>query len=411
MAKLTAESIRKATDPGRLSDGGGLLLVVTKAGSKQWIQRIVIDGRRLDKGLGGFPTVTLTQARKLADSNRVAVADGRNPWATKERETASIKPEGRARRKTMTFEEVAHLVHVEHSRQLSSDKNARNWIQTLERHIFPVIGGVPVTEIGRGEVLAALKPIWWELPDAARRIKLRVRQVLDWAVENDLIAVNPERSLTKVSLPPQPKVLCHRLALPYQDVPAALVKVRESQAWDSTKLCFEWMVLTAARPGEARAVTWAEIQGDVWVIPAHKMKERQAHRVPLTGQALDLLRRARELHRTPADDPEWPLTLAPDAYLFPHPTSRQSLSTAALEDRVKKCGIPAVPHGFRSSFRDWAEEQEMVNASHNAIELCLAHDVGSSVERAYRRTDLIDQRRTLLQSWADYVAGYDRPPF
>ncbi len=409
MAKLTAESIRKATDPGRLSDGGGLLLVVTKAGSKQWIQRIVIDGRRLDKGLGGFPTVTLTQARKLADSNRVAVADGRNPWATKERETASIRPEGRARRKTMAFEEVARLVHVEHSRQLSSDKNARNWIQTLERHIFPVIGDTPITEIGRGEVLAALKPIWWELPDAARRIKLRVRQVLDWAVENDLIAVNPERSLTKVSLPPQPKVLCHRLALPYQDVPAALVKVRESQAWDSTKLCFEWMVLTAARPGEARAVTWAEIQGDVWVIPAHKMKERQAHRVPLTGQALDLLRRARELHRTPADDPEWPLTLAPDAYLFPHPTSRQSLSTAALEDRVKKCGIPAVPHGFRSSFRDWAEEQEMVNASHNAIELCLAHTVGTAVERAYRRTDLLDQRRPLMQAWSNFVSPSESP--
>ena len=206
------------------------MLVVTKAGTKQWIQRITVDGNRVDKGLGGFPSVTLTQARRLADSNRVAVADGRNPWAGKERLTATTAtPEAKARRKVLTFAEVARLVHVEHSRQLSSDKNARNWIQTLERHIFPVIGDVPINEVGRPEVLAALRPIWWTLPDAARRIKLRVRQVLDWAVESDLIPVNPERSLTKVSLPPQPKVKTHRRALPYQQVPDALLKVRDSQ--------------------------------------------------------------------------------------------------------------------------------------------------------------------------------------
>ena len=407
MATLKVDDIRKATTPGRLADGGGLFLNIAKGGSKSWILRIRIDGRRLDKGLGSFPAITLTQARRLADSNRVAVAAGGNPWATKERETASIKPEGRARRKTMTFEEVARLVHVEHSRQLSSEKNARNWIQTLERHIFPVIGDTPITEIGRAEVLTALKPIWWDLPDAARRIRLRVRRVMDWAVESDLIPVNPERSLTKVSLPAQPKVKTHRLALPYQEVAGALLTVRESQAWAATKLCFEWLVLTASRPQEARLAQWGEIQGDVWVIPADKMKARREHRVPLTGQALDLLRRTRELHRTPADDPDWPITPAPDAYLFPHPTTGVALSTAALETRVEKCGLAAVPHGFRSSFRDWAEE--VSTASHNAIELSLAHTVGNQVERAYLRTDLLEQRRELLQDWADYVAPQDAP--
>ena len=410
MATLKADNIRKATTPGRLADGDGLFLNVAPGGSKSWIQRIRIDGRRLDKGLGSFPAVTLTQARRIAESNRVAVAEGRNPWAEKERQTTTTAaPAGKTKRKAMTFEEVARLVHVEHSRQLSSEKNARNWMQTLERHIFPVIGDTPITEIGRAEVLEALRPIWWELPDAARRIRLRVRQVLDWAVESDLIPVNPERSLTKVSLPPQPKVKKHRPALAYQEVAGALLTVRESQAWASTKLCFEWMVLTASRPQEARFAQWGEIQGDVWEIPADKMKARRAHRVPLTGQALDLLRRARELHRTPDDDPEWPITPAPDAYLFPHPTTGVSLSAAALETRVEKCGLAAVPHGFRSSFRDWAEE--LSGASHNAIELSLAHAVGNQVERAYLRSDLMDQRRTLMEAWADYVCPPVESPF
>ena len=402
MATLKVDDIRKAATPGRYADGNGLFLNIAKGGSKSWILRIRIDGRRLDKGVGSFPTVTLTQARKLAEANRVAVAAGGNPWAAKERETASIKPEGRARRKTLTFSEVARLVHGEYARQLDSEKNARNWLQTLERHIFPVIGDTPITEIGRAEVLAALKPIWWTLPDAARRIRLRVRRVLDWSVENDLIEVNPELSLTKVSLPPQPKVLAHRPALHHRDVRAALLKVSDSQAWDATKLCFEWMVLTASRPQEALRAQWGEIQGDVWEIPAGKMKARRSHRVPLAGQTLDLLRRARELHRTPADDPEWPITPAPDAYLFPHPATRKSLSVAALEGRVEKCGLAAVPHGFRSSFRDWAEE--LSGASHNAIELSLAHAVGNQVERAYLRSDLMAPRLLLMKAWADYVS-------
>ena len=150
--------------------------------------------------------------------------------------------------------------------------------------------------------------------------------------------------------------------------------------------------------------TWAEIdlEAATWTIPAGKMKARREHRVPLTGQALDLLRRARELHRTPADDPEWPITPAPDAYLFPHPTTRKSLSVAALEGRVEKCGLAAVPHGFRSSFRDWAEE--LSGASHNAIELSLAHAVGNQVERAYLRSDLMAPRLLLMKAWADYVS-------
>ena len=408
MATLKVDDIRKATTPGRLADGGGLFLNIAKGGSKSWILRIRIDGRRLDKGLGSFPAVTLTQARKLADANRVAVAQGGNPWAAKEhRVRATAKAEGAPRRKTLTFEDVARLVHAEHSRQLSSEKNAKNWLQTLEKHVIPIIGDVPITEVSRADVLGALKPIWWTKPDAARRIRLRVRQILDWAVEYDLLAGNAERSLTKVSLPPQPKVLAHRPALHHRDVRAALEAVRASEAWHTTKLCFEWIVLSASRPQEARLAQWGEIQGHVWVIGASKMKARREHRVPLTTQMQDLLRRARELHRAKGDDSEYPPEAHADDYIFPHPTTRGALSEAALNQRCKKCNLPCVSHGFRSSFRDWAAECS--GASWAAIELSLSHKVGTSVEAAYFRSDLLDQRRVLMDAWAGYVAPQDAP--
>ena len=410
MATLKVDDIRKATTPGRLADGGGLFLNIAKGGSKSWVQRIRINGVRSDKGIGSFPAVTLTQARKLADANRVAVAQGQNPWAAKEHgASTTAKAEGAARRRTLTFEDVARLVHGEYSRQLSSAKNAKNWIQTLERHIFPVIGDVPINEVSRADVLAALRPIWWTLPDTARRLRLRVRRVLDWAVESDLLSVNPERSLTKVSLPPQPKVLAHRPALHHRDVRGALLKVRDSQAWDTTKLCFEWMVLTASRPQEARRGQWGEVDlaAGVWTIQADKMKMGRLHRVPLSTQATAILRRARELHRAKGDDSEYPPEVHAGGYIFPHPTTRGALSEAALNQRCQKCNLDCVSHGFRSSFRDWAEEES--GASHNAIELSLAHAVGNQVERAYLRSDLLAQRRALMDAWADYVNPSESP--
>ena len=211
----------------------------------------------------------------------------------------------------------------------------------MERHVFPIIGDTPIAEIDRGAVLDALKPIWFDLPDAARRARGRIGRTLDYAVDLGLIEVNAERLISKVALPPQPKVKEHRKALPHGEVKAALDCVRESHAWDATKLCFEWMVLTASRPQEVLLAQWNEIQGDVWTVPASKMKARRGHRQPLSDQALDILRRARELYRTPDDPDDWPVTPPADGYIFPHPTERGPLSIAAIEGRVKKCGLGA----------------------------------------------------------------------
>ena len=391
MPNLTAEQVRKLDKPGRYGDGGGLYFNVAPGGSKSWIQRVRIDGRRLDKGLGGFPATTLTQARKLSDANRVAVADGRNPWADKEKAAVTVKPTGRGRARIPTFEEAARIAHVDQSKQFRNPKHAANWIQTLERHIFPVIGNIPVDEITRADVLAALKPIWWDIPDSARRIRLRVRTVLEWCVESDLAPANVERGITKISLPPQPKVVNHRKALPYPQVPSAIKTVRDSKAWDATRLCFEFMVLTAARPGEARGMRWDEVDwdADLWNIPASRMKAGKEHRQPLSIQAMVLLRTA----RGKLDNGT--------GLVFPHPKNGKPLSEAALKQRADKCKLDCDAHGFRSSFRDWAAEQS--GASYDAIEMSLAHAVGNQVERSYYRSDLLDQRRPLMQSWADYL--------
>ena len=391
MPNLTAEQVRKLDKPGRYGDGGGLYLNVAPGGSRSWIQRVRIDGRRLDKGLGGFPATTLTQARKLSDANRVAVADGRNPWADKEKAAVTVKPTGRGRARIPTFEEAARIAHVDQSKQFRNPKHAANWIQTLERHIFPVIGNIPVDEITRADVLAALKPIWWDIPDSARRIRLRVRTVLEWCIESDLVPANVERGITKISLPPQPKVVNHRKALPYPQVPSAIKTVRDSKAWDATRLCFELMVLTAARPGEARGMRWDEVDwdADLWNIPASRMKAGKEHRQPLSIQAMVLLRTA----RGKLDNGT--------GLVFPHPKNGKPLSEAALKQRADKCKLDCDAHGFRSSFRDWAAEQS--GASYDAIEMSLAHAVGNQVERAYYRSDLLDQRRPLMQAWADYL--------
>ena len=384
MGKLTALKAKAVSNPGRYGDGGGLYLVVTPTATKNWVQRIVIDGSRRDLGLGAYPVTTLAEARDKALNNRRTVAEGRNPLADKNRPTVP------------TFREAALKVHEVNTARWRSDKYGASWMQALERYAFPTLADTPIDRIGRLDVVGVLSPIWTTKSETARRVRQRMRTVFTWAVALGFIEVNPAGEAVSGALPPMPKSKAHYRALPYQEVPAALVTIADSPASTSTKLCLRFVVLTACRSGEARGVLWDEVkwEDNLWVIPGARMKTGEDHRVPLSGAAMDVLHQAWELRDV-------------SGLVFPSPmTAGKPLSDMTLTKILRSVDLAdrATVHGFRSSFRDWAGE--CTSAPHAVMELSLAHQVGSEVERAYARSDLLDQRRALMDAWAEFLDGH-----
>ena len=380
---LSATRVKALKDPGRYSDGGGLHLFITKAGRKSWVLRITVDGRRRDIGLGGYPSVSLAQAREKAATHRATVADGRDPVAEKK---APAMP---------TFRDAAHAVHEANRPRWRNPRHASGWIQTLERHAIPVMGNTLLDRIGRGDVLRVLTPIWTSRPETARRVRQRMRTIFRWAMAHGFMETNPAGEAIDGALPPMPKVKAHFRALPYQEVAAALETVGASQASLPAKLCFRFLVLTAARSGEARGATWDEIDlpGREWRIPSGRMKAGVEHRVPLSRQALDLLGEASVLR----DDSG---LVFPSVLKAGHPMSDMTLTKVL---RSVDLAERATVHGFRSSFKNWTLEQ--TDTPWVVSEAALAHSLGNSTEQAYARSDLFERRRALMQLWADYLTG------
>ena len=383
---LSATRVKALKEPGRYSDGGGLHLYISKAGRKSWVHRITVEGRRRDLGLGGFPAVSLARARERAADNRVAVAEGRDPLADKH---APAMP---------TFSEAARTVHEANKPRWRNAKHAASWIQTLDRHAMPTLGNTPLDRIVRGDVLRVLTPIWTTRPETARRVRQRMRTVFRWAMAHGFMEANPAGETIDGALPPMPKVKAHLRSLPYEKVGSALESVDASQASMATKLCFRFLILTAARSGEARGATWHEIdlQGKVWRVPPERMKAGVEHRVPLSRQVLDVLEDATALR----DE---------SGLVFPSPLKPGSpMSDMTLTKVLRSAGLVdrATVHGFRSSFKNWTLEQ--TDTPWAVSEAALAHVLGNSTEQAYARSDLFERRRVLMQQWADYVTGSER---
>ena len=383
MGKLTAAGIKNLSRPGLHGDGGTLYLAVAPGGSKSWIQRVTIDGRRRDVGLGGYPLVSLAEAREAAFGNRKLARAGGDPLAEKRRDAVP------------SFREAAHAVHEANMPRWRNAQHTVSWLQTLELHAFPILGDMPVDRIGREDVLGVLAPIWGVKQETARRVRQRVRTVLRWCQAHGYVEHNAAGELIDGALPSMPAVREHLRALPYADVPEALRIVEASGASLAVQLCFRYVVVTAARSGEARGASWGEIDTDgrLWVIPATRMKGGVEHRQPLSDAAMATLEEARAI-----DDGS--------GLLFPSPARPgHPLSDMAMTKLLRGVGLAdrATVHGFRSSFRDWASEN--TNAEHTIMELSLAHRVGDSTERAYARSDLLAKRRVLMQTWADFVTG------
>lgn len=389
MGKLTALSAKTIVSPGRHGDGDGLYLNVAPSGTKSWVQRIVINERRRDIGLGSYPTVSLAQARAMAASNRSAVSEGRDPLAEKQAAKEAARSPSQS---VPTFAEAAARVIELRRPAWSNPKHAAQWRSTLETYAFPAIGGKPVDSITAADSLAVLTPIWTIKPETASRVRQRMETVMDWAVTCGYRLDNPAgRALLKV-LPPVKRLKRHYPALPYAQVPWALSLVRDSTAQPLTKLALEFLVLTAARSGEVRKAGWVEVNREAraWEIPESRMKARRPHRVPLSGRAMEILETA------------WDIS-GPEGLIFAAGPQGKAVSDMTLTALLRRLEIPAVPHGFRSSFRNWAEE---CTATPWAVaESALAHNVGNATEAAYMRSDLFEQRRELMQRWADYVTG------
>ena len=294
---------------------------------------------------------------------------------------------------TPTFRKAALQVHRINLPTWRNRKYAAQWISTLETYVFPTIGDMKVDAIRKRDVLACLTPIWTAKPETARRVRQRMRSVFSWGMAHDYVEYNVAGEAIDAALPAMPKIKAHYRSLPYQDVPAALSLIEESRASKSAKLCFRFVVLTACCSGEARLATWDEIdrEAEVWTVPSHRMKAVRDHRVPLSGLALRVVDAAAAI----ADG---------SGLLFPSPVRQgRPLSDITLTNLLRSSGLGdrATLHGFRSSFRIWATER--TSASHAAMELALAHSVGSAVEQAYMRSDLLEQRRALMHEWVSYL--------
>ena len=387
METMTVRTARALDRPGLYRADPTLYLAVAPGGSKSWIQRITVNGRRRDIGLGGFPVVSLAEARELAFENRRLAGTGGDPLARKR--------EARRRTAMPTFRKAAEMTHASLRPRWRSDKVAVNWMQQLERHAFRCLGDIPVDRIGREDVLAVLTPIWTAKPETARRVRRHIKATLKWCQAHGWVQVNVAGEVIDGALPRMPGVKAHLRALPYRELAAALHTVQASRASLSAKLALRFVIFTAARSGEVRGATWAEIDFEdrVWRVPGDRMKAGTEHRVPLSGAALDVLEQARSL-----DDRS--------ALVFPSPIRKgRKLSNMTLTKVLRDTGLAerATVHGFRSSFRDWCAD---TGKPREIAEAALAHVV-AGVEGAYFRSDLFARRRRLMDRWATYLTGAD----
>lgn len=393
--KLTARLVETVAQPGKYHDGGGLglYLRVMAGGSKQWVQRLMVRGRRQEIGLGSPPVVTLAKAREKALTNKRIAYERGDPLAEKHAAEAAL-----------TFEDAARKVHEMHAPTWRNDKHRLDFIRSLEAYAFPTMGKRKVADITPADVLAVLSPIWTAKPETARRVRQRIGTVMKWAVAQGWRLDNPAESIGKALPKHERKVQAHRKALPHAEVAGCIDTVKASGAWAATKLALEFLVLTAARSGEVREARWDEIDfgpegaanpanpanpAAVWEIPASRMKMKRPHRVPLSPRALEILREA-EAFRDGS------------GLIFPSPRGKP-LSDMTLSKLVKELGFAADVHGFRTSFRTWA--QECTNYPREVAEAALAHAVGDAVERAYARSDVFEKRRKMMAAWAAYLAA------
>jgi integrase len=392
--RLSAVAVRGAAKPGFYHDGGGLYLQVSRFGTKSWILRYTINKKTRDMGLGPLSDWTLAEARERAKKYRQLIDDKNDPIEFRQAEQKARAEEMSSRK---TFEQCAIECHSDNLTGWKNAKHAAQWISTLTRYAFPFVGSLNVAAIGKKEVANILRPIWLEKPETANRLLQRVRLVLEWASAHECYPSYDLKMWKELPLllPKRPdRKAKHHLSCPYGEAAILMEMLRKSNVSNSLRLCFEFTVLTAARSGEARGALKSEINlvDKIWVIPDARMKQNVAHIVPLSSRALDILKMA--------------FDLAPDSlFVFPNLSSDKMFSDQAFTKVILRetLGVSHTAHGFRSTFRTWAGEQ--TKYPREVCEQALAHNIIEAVEGAYLRTTFVEQRRHLMQDWADFLSS------
>jgi integrase len=394
IGRLTALKVERAKEPGMYADGGGLYLRVTPEGTKNWVLRFMLNGRPRWMGLGPLAIYGLHEARGKALDARRLRHEGIDPIETRRAVRTRERLEAA---KAVTFKQCGESYITAQRAGWRNGKHAGQWSATLSTYAYPVIGALPVQAVDTGLVLKVLEPLWTDKPETASRLRGRIERILDFAkVRGYRNEDNPARwrgHLDKL-LPAHSKVrkVEHHAALPYVELPGFLKSLREQEGMASRAL--EFLILTAARTGEVIGARWSELDllDKTWTVPAERMKANKEHRVPLSPRALDILTKLSALR--PARD-------ADDAFVFPGGKPDAPLSNMAflmLLRRMDRSDLTA--HGFRATFKTWASERTSVQ--NEIVEASLAHVIGGKVEQAYRRGDLFEKRRRLMQQWATF---------
>ena len=392
-AELSPLSISRLKESGLWAVGGvaGLYLHVNDRGARSWILRVVVGDKRRDMGLGGYPDIGVADARQKAREARLKIEQGIDPILLRKQ----AKSELMALQATdKTFEQAAGEYIKIHAESWSNDKHRKQWERTLTAYAFPVVGKLSLRHIRQEHILKILEPIWTTKTETATRVRGRIESILDWAKVKGLRSgENPAAWKGHLDhmlpAPTRLKNVEHLAAVPVRDMPGFMVKLREAAGTAAQAL--EFLILTAARSGEVRGITWQEVslEDALWVVPAERMKMKKEHRVPLSDRALSILKSQPRIDENPL--------------VFPALRGSQ-MSDATMSAVLKRMGIDATVHGFRSSFRDWCGDY--TNYPRDLAEQCLAHGADDPVEAAYRRGDALERRREIMNEWSKFVAGH-----
>ncbi len=392
--RLTAKAVENQKKPGLYADGGNLHLRIAPGGSKGWIFRFTLAGRTRDAGLGSYPSVSLAEARDEAERLRKQIAAGIDPVEARKSQRAASQAEAE---RAITFEQCAKAYVASHEAGWKNDKHRAQWHATLKTYVYPIIGRLPVKAVDTSHVMQILEPIWTSKPETASRIRGRIEVILSWAkVRGYRAGENPAqwRGHLDHLLPAKGRVrkVVHHAALPYSEVPAFMKVLRQQVGFSARAL--EFLILTATRTNETLNASWDEIDWDrgLWTIPGSRMKAGKDHRVPLSSPASTILSEMAELKI--------------NEFIFPGAKLGRPLSQMSLLMLLRRMGYGYITtHGFRSSFRDWVAE--CTTFPGEVAELALAHTMPSAVEAAYRRGDMLEKRRSLVEAWTVYCG--ERP--